>query len=201
MNAGTDIRRELHGLLLERSFRFGDFMLSSGRRSTYYFDGKQVTLEGRGLYLVSRLVLDRCRELHVTAVGGLTLGADPIAAGVAALSGTERQPLRAFIVRKAAKEHGTARVIEGPPLTEGDRVVLVDDVLTTGGSFLLAHEAVVETGAVVVEAITVVDREEGGADTLASRGIQLHALFRRSDFPDAVRPATGGASAGEVGAR
>jgi len=188
----SELRRELHGLLLERCFRFGDFVLSSGRRSSYYFDGKQVTLEGRGLYLVSELVLARCRALGVDAVGGLTLGADPIAAGVAALSGKEGPPVRAFIVRKATKEHGTGGAIGGRPLSRGDRVVLVDDVLTTGGSFLLAHVAVVETGAVVAEAITVVDREEGGTEALASRGIPLHALFRRSEFPDAVRPVPGG---------
>ena len=96
------LRQELHALLYERSFKFGDFVLRSGRRSDFYFDGKQVTLHGRGLYLVSRLILERCRELpEVTAVGGMTLGADPIASGVAALSGMEdSRPLQAFIVRK-----------------------------------------------------------------------------------------------------
>ncbi|HVS44021.1 MAG TPA: orotate phosphoribosyltransferase, partial [Candidatus Dormibacteraeota bacterium] len=89
-----DPRVELQALLQRRSFRFGDFLLSSGRRSDFYFDGKQVTLEGRGLYLASRLILDRCRELEVSAVGGLTVGADPITAGVIALSGTDPMPLR-----------------------------------------------------------------------------------------------------------
>ena len=126
-------RAEMHDLLAERAFTFGDFVLSSGRRSDFYFNGKQVTLEGRGLYLASLLILERCRELRVDAIGGLTLGADPIAAGVAALSG-EREPLRAFIVRKEVKDHGTARLIEGPPLHDGDRVMVVDDVITTGGS-------------------------------------------------------------------
>src|SRR5665213_119436 len=99
MNPDLDgARLELHGLLAERAFTFGDFVLSSGRRSDFYFNGKQVTLEGRGLYLVSRLILERCRELRIDAIGGLTLGADPIVAGVAALSG-EAAPLRAFIVR------------------------------------------------------------------------------------------------------
>jgi orotate phosphoribosyltransferase len=184
---GGALRVELYQLLAERSFRFGDFVLSSGRRSDYYFDGKQVTLEGRGLYLVSRLILARCHEIAAVAVGGLTLGADPIAAGVAALSGAEGVPLRAFIVRKEVKSHGTGKVIEGPPLMGGDRVVLVDDVITTGGAFITAAQRVREAGATVVEAISVVDREEGGAAALAEHGIPLWSLFRRAEFHSVSR--------------
>ena len=177
------LRDELRALLDDRSFRFGDFVLSSGRRSDFYFDGKQVTLEGRGLFLVSTLILARCREVGATAVGGLTLGADPIAAGVAALSGATDQPLRAFIVRKEAKAHGTGRAIEGPPLGAADRVILVDDVITTGSAFLTAAERVAEVGASVIEAVCVVDRQEGGHEALQQRGISLFALFERSEFP------------------
>ena len=192
MSAELDLdsaRRELHDLLARRAFTFGDFLLSSGRRSDFYFNGKQVTLEGRGLYLVSRLVLDRCRRLGVDAVGGLTLGADPIASGVAALSGQD-QPLRAFIVRKEAKGHGTGVLIEGPELTPGERVMVVDDVITTGGSLLKAVDAVVAAGAQVVEALAVVDREEGGREAIEARGIAVHALFVRSEFsaPAGARP-------------
>ena len=178
-----DLGAELQGLLQRRSFRFGDFLLSSGRRSDFYFDGKQVTLEGRGLYLASRIILDRCRELEVSAVGGLTLGADPIAAGVIALSGTDPMPLRGFIVRKEAKQHGTARAIEGPSLGPHDRCLLVDDVITSGSGFLTALEQVRATGAEVVEALVLVDREEGGEQALDAVGLRLHALFRRSQFP------------------
>jgi len=188
------VRAELHGLLASRAFTHGDFVLTSGRRSDYYIDGKQVTLDGRGLHLVARLVLQRCRELRVAAVGGLTLGADPIAAAVAALSGEGDAPLCAFIVRKAAKEHGTGRAIEGPPLRAGMRVLLVDDTLTTGGTFLAANQHVAETGAVVVEAVCVVDRQEGGREALEAAGIPLHALFTRSEFPAphaAVSPSPG----------
>ncbi len=182
--AAQVVRDELHALLRERSMRFGDFTLSSGRKSDFYFDGKQVTLDGRGLHLVSRLVVDRCRAVGATAVGGLTLGADPIAAGAAAVSGGDGgAPLRAFIVRKEAKQHGTGRAIEGPPLGAADRCVLVDDVITTGGAFLTALDRVAETGATVLEAICVVDRQEGGREALEARGLPLHALFLRSDFP------------------
>jgi orotate phosphoribosyltransferase len=179
------LRTELHALLYERSFQFGDFVLRSGRRSDFYFDGKQVTLDGRGLYLVSRLILERCHQLPgVTAVGGMTLGADPIASGVAALSGMEdATPLRAFIVRKEVKDHGTGRPIEGPALQPGEQVVLVEDTITTGGALLQAYDRVVETGAEIVEAIVIVDREEGGREALAERGLPLHALYRRSEFP------------------
>jgi orotate phosphoribosyltransferase len=183
------LRRELHTLLYAKSFTFGDFLLRSGRRSDFYFDGKQVTLDGRGLYLVSRLILTRCHELpHVTAVGGMTLGADPIAAGVAALSGMEdAHPLQAFIVRKEVKDHGTGKPVEGPTLQPGQAVVLVEDTITTGGALLQAYDRVVETGAVPVEAIVIVDREEGGREALADRGLPLHALFRRSEFPTPAR--------------
>jgi orotate phosphoribosyltransferase len=181
-------REELHSLLATRAFRYGDFVLTSGRHSEYYVDGKQVTLDGRGLYLVARLVLHRCWELEVNAVGGLTLGADPIAAAVAAFSALSENPLTAFIVRKEAKAHGTGRAIEGPPLEAGSRVLLVDDTLTTGGTFLQARDALTDTGAEVVEALCLVDREEGGREALEAAGIPVHALFRRSEFPapDAV---------------
>ena len=185
------LRDELHALLAGRAMQFGDFVLTSGRRSDFYVDGKQVTLDGRGLYLVSRLALERCRSLAVEAVGGLTLGADPIAAGIAALSGATERPVTAFIVRKEVKAHGTGRAIEGPALRPGARVLLVDDTLTTGGTFLTARDRVVAAGAVVVEALCVVDRDEGGREALDAAGIPLHALFNRSEFRarDAAVPA------------
>jgi orotate phosphoribosyltransferase len=187
----TALRRELHAMLYERSFKFGDFVLRSGRRSDFYFDGKQVTLDGRGLYLVSRLILQRVREIgDVTAVGGMTLGADPICSGVAALSGMEDDaPLQAFIVRKEVKDHGTGKAIEGPALHEGQRVVLVEDTITTGGALLQAYDHVLDTGAVPVEAIVIVDREEGGSEACAARGLPLHTLFLRSEFPTRLQPA------------
>lgn len=181
-HAQSQMRDELRRLLAERAFRFGDFVLSSGRRSDLYFDGKQVTLEGRGLHLASMLILQRCRELDVQAIGGLTLGADPLAAGVAALSGAESSPLQAFIVRTQAKDHGTGRLIEGPPLGPGTRVMVVDDVITSGRSLLRAVEAVAVSRAEIVEVLAVVDREEGGREALESAGLRVHSLFVRSEF-------------------
>ena len=176
-------RLELHDLLAERAFTFGDFVLASGRRSTFYFDGRQVTLHARGLHLVAALILDRCRELKVDAVGGLTLGADPIVAAVAALSGSDGgRPINAFIVRKAAKDHGTGRQIEGPVLVPGMRVALVDDTTTTGSSYLIAAAAVAPIGVEIVEAIAIVDRNEGAREALLEQGMKLHSLFTRHDF-------------------
>jgi orotate phosphoribosyltransferase len=178
----ADLREELRELVAVRAFTYGDFTLTSGRHSDYYVDGKQVTLDGRGLYLVARFALEHCRELDIDAVGGLTLGADPIAAAVAALSGEGAHPVTAFIVRKEVKAHGTGRAIEGPDLSAGQRVLLVDDTLTTGGTFLQAREAVATTGATIVGALCVVDREEGGREALEAAGITLHALFQRHEF-------------------
>lgn len=177
-----ELRAELRELVAVRAFTYGNFTLTSGRHSDYYVDGKQVTLDGRGLYLVARLALELCRAHDVDAVGGLTLGADPIAAAVAALSGESARPITAFIVRKEVKAHGTGRAIEGPALRPGQRVLLVDDTLTTGGTFLQAREAVAATGATIVGALCVVDREEGGREALEAEGIELHALFQRSEF-------------------
>jgi orotate phosphoribosyltransferase len=179
------LRIELHRLLAERSFRWGDFVLASGRRSDYFFDAKQVTLDGAGLRLCAALLLDRCRELEVTAVAGDD-GVGPLLGAIAALSAGESRwataPLRAFLIRKAEKQHGTAARIAGPAPEAGERVLLVEDVATTGGSVLGALEVLAPTGVRVVEAAVIVDREEGAAGALAERGLPLFSLFRRSDF-------------------
>ena len=175
-------------MLAERALSFGDFVLSSGERSDFYFNGKQVTLEGRGLYLVSLLVLERCAQWGVDVLGGLTLGADPIAAGVAALSGDGERPLRAFIVRKHVKDHGTGTLIEGPPLRRGDRVMVVDDVISTGASLLTAVDALAGQPVEIVATLAVVDREQGGREAIEARGLHVDALFARSDFAAATTP-------------
>ena len=175
-------RDELHGLLAERAFRWGDFVLASGRRSDYFFDAKQITLEGRGLLLAATLVLARCRELGVTAVAGDD-GVGPLLGAVTALSGEGADPpLRALMIRKAEKQHGTAAKIAGPPPVVGERVALLEDVVTTGGSVFRALEVLAPTGVTVVEVVVLVDREEGAATALTERGLALHPLFRRSEF-------------------
>jgi orotate phosphoribosyltransferase len=183
VSAAADERStELRALLAERSFRWGDFVLASGRRSDYFFDAKQVTLEGRGLSLAASLVLARCRELGVARIAGDD-GVGPLLGAIAALSAADGgTPLRALMIRKAAKEHGTMARIAGPAPTPGERVVLVEDVATTGGSLVRAAESLAPAGVHVVEAIVLVDREEGASAALAERGLRLVPLFRRSEF-------------------
>jgi orotate phosphoribosyltransferase len=160
---------------------FGDFTLVSGKKSKYYFDSKKTTLLPEGSYLVAREILRTIRDNGIQAegIGGLTLGADPIVCPVAALSHVDGPPLRAFIVRKEAKEHGTARKIEGN-LEPGSRVVVVDDVVTTAGSTLKAIEAAEAAGLEVVAVICLVDREEGGTEKLTRW--PYFPLFRRSEL-------------------
>lgn len=182
----TNERERLRDLLKTHSLMFGDFTLASGKKSTFYFDSKKTTLLAEGAFLTARAVLDLVRRegIRADAIGGLTLGADPIVCPVAALSHAEGPALRAFIVRKEAKDHGTGRRIEGN-LEPGSRVIIVDDVVTTAGSTLKAIEAAEEAGHTVVAVICIVDREEGGAEKLAK--YPFHPLFRKSEIFDQVR--------------
>jgi orotate phosphoribosyltransferase len=160
---------------------FGDFTLASGKKSTFYFDSKRTTLLPEGAWLTAREVLRLVRDkgIRAEAIGGLTLGADPIVCPVAALSHVEGPKLRAFIVRKEAKEHGTGRRIEGN-LPAASRVIIVDDVVTTAGSTLKAIEAAEAEGHSVAAVICLVDREEGGAAKLAA--YPFFPLFSRREI-------------------
>ncbi|MBE0466577.1 MAG: orotate phosphoribosyltransferase [Candidatus Desulforudis sp.] len=178
----TEDHQTLHRLLLTRAFQFGEFVLSSGKKSTYYFDGKQVTLDPGGAYLVARAVLDKVKGKGVQAVGGPVIGADPIVGAVAVVCALQGLNMGLFIVRKDAKRYGKRRRIEGPPLQPGTRVAVVDDVLTTGGSILEAVEAVQEAGCVVVKAVVLVDRREGGTELLESKAIPVDPIFTIEDF-------------------
>jgi orotate phosphoribosyltransferase len=174
-------RDRLRTLLKEHSLMFGDFTLTSGKKSRYYFDSKRTTLLPEGAYLTAVEVLKTLRDqgIEADAIGGMTLGADPIVCPVAALSQIEGPPLRAFIVRKESKEHGTGSRIEGRP-EPGARVVVVDDVVTTGGSTLRAIEAAQEAGLEVVAVVCLVDREEGGTEPL--QRWPYFPIFRRSEI-------------------
>lgn len=178
----TDPRGRLRGKLAA-CIRTGKITLSSGKETDFYFDGRQVSLDPEGSVLIAELVLEEVRKLGVEAVGGLTSGADPITSAVGVLAHQRGVPLKLFYVRKAAKGHGMKKQVEGPPLARGLRAALVDDVITTGGSLLEARDALVEeAGAQVTDAIVVVDREEGGRETLEREGIRVTSLFRRRDF-------------------
>jgi orotate phosphoribosyltransferase len=167
----------LDRLVLNRSVKRGHFVLASGRTSTFYIDCRLTTMSAEGLVLIGRLGLGALREAGwaPTSVGGLTMGADPVAYAIAAASVSAAPIVDAFSVRKEAKAHGTGRRVEGN-FAAGDRVVVVEDVITTGGSALKAIEAIREEGGEVLGILAVVDREEGGRATLEAAGWKVTAL-------------------------
>ncbi|NIM19209.1 MAG: orotate phosphoribosyltransferase [Candidatus Latescibacteria bacterium] len=169
-------RDELLSLLMEKSFQKGEFTLASGMKSDYYINGKLTTLNSRGAYLAARIFLAMIGDDVPDAVGGLTIGADPIIGSMLALAGMEDLPLKGFIVRKAAKEHGTQSLVEGD-LSEGDRVVVIEDVITTGGSSLKAIEAVKSLGCEVTRVLVIVDRQQGAQENLKKNGYRLESIF------------------------
>jgi orotate phosphoribosyltransferase len=170
-------RDDLRRLLVERSVRHGDFVLASGQRSSFYIDCRPTTMSAEGLVLIGRLGLEAIRAAgwRPRAVGGLTLGADPVAYAIAAASHGSDLPIDAFTVRKEAKAHGTGRGIEGN-FTSGAEVVIVEDVITTGGSARRAIASVEAAGGRVLGVLAVVDRGQGGRATLEREGRAVAAL-------------------------
>lgn len=166
---------------------YGEFTLSSGKVSPYYFDGRLLTLDPEGAYLVGRVLLPVVREAGAEAVGGPTLGADPMATAIALTSHIEETPIPAFIVRKEAKGHGAGRAIEGP-LPEGCKVAVVDDTCTSGSSLLHAIEAAEAAGCQVVMVATILDRREGGSDEIRRRGYPFWTLLEATSDGQ-VKPA------------
>jgi orotate phosphoribosyltransferase len=174
-------RNRLMELFRERALKFGDFTLASGKKSTYYLDGKQVTLHAEGLRQVSLGLLDLLKETEFDAFGGMSIGADPIVGGVLTVAAEQGRDLKGFMIRKEAKGHGTNKFVEGP-VEPGMKVVVVDDVVTTGGSSLLAVDRVEEFGCKVVQVVGIVDRLQGGAKNFADRGLPFVSLLSITDF-------------------
>lgn len=178
-------------LLRRKSVRFGDFTLASGAKSDFYVDCRVTTMDAVGARLIGELGWDLIRRVAaergvaVEAVGGLTMGADPVALAVAIASGREGAggPLHAFAVRKAAKSHGLGRLVEGN-FAAGQTVVVVDDVITTGGSTLQAIDAIEKEGGKVAFVMALVDREEGGRAAIEARGVPVYALATKSQLRD-----------------
>jgi orotate phosphoribosyltransferase len=179
-------------MLASRSARHGDFTLASGRRSNLYIDARLTTMHPDGLALIGPAGLAAIRAStwgrDVNAVGGLTLGADPIAYAISYASALETpaQPIRAFTVRKEAKQHGTGKLIEGP-FERGDRVAIVEDTITTGGSARRAVEAVRAAGGIVAGVLALVDREEGGREALEAEGLEVAVLVKASEVVALMR--------------
>lgn len=174
-------RQALIAAIREKALKFGDFTLASGKKAKYYLDGKQVTLDAEGARLIAEGILDLLAGDMPDAVGGMSIGADPITAAVITMSALRGTPLRGFMVRKESKGHGTNQFLEGP-VKPGDRAVIVEDVVTTGGSSLKAIERVEQFGMKVAGVVAIVDRMEGGREAFESRGHQLRSLLTIRDF-------------------
>ncbi|NNJ26139.1 orotate phosphoribosyltransferase [Alienimonas chondri] len=172
-------RDALHALILDRALKFGDFTLASGKKSSHYLDGKQVALHARGLRLISAGFLELAADWQYDAVGGMSIGADPLIGGVLTLA--EREDLVGAMIRKEAKGHGTGQYVEGP-LQPGQSVLVVEDVVTTGGSSLKAIKRLRDFGAVVCGVVAIVDRLQGGEAAFAEAGVPLKTLFTVKDF-------------------
>jgi len=178
----ADLKKDLFDLLNEKALKRGKFILSSGKESNYYLDGRIITLTPEGAFLVASLILDMIKSDMPCAIGGPTLGADPIAGALAALSHINKQQITTFIVRKQAKEHGTQQQIEGPALAKNSKVILIDDVATSGKAILEAKQALEKTGIKAERAIVIVDRQQGAAENLAKEGLKLESIFTIADF-------------------
>ncbi len=175
-------------LLADRSAKQGQFTLASGKKSTFYIDARLTTMSPEGLSIIGPLGVATIRKIgwDVDAIGGLTLGADPISYAISYASAASDHPLRAFTVRKEAKAHGTGKLIEGP-LRSGDHVVVIEDVITTGDSALRAIEAIRSAKASVSGLMALVDREEGGRQAIEKAGIAVASLVTASEIIAALK--------------
>ncbi len=174
-------KQALIALVREKALKFGSFTLASGKQASYYLDGKQVTLDSFGAKLVAEGILDLLPTPLPKAVGGMAIGADPITGAVITMAGQRGLALKGVLVRKEAKSHGTQKYIEGP-VSPGDTIVILEDVVTTGGSSLMAIERVEAFGLKVTGVIAIIDRMEGGAEAFTSKGYKFASLLTIRDF-------------------
>jgi orotate phosphoribosyltransferase len=177
----SSAKDRLRDLVNDRAVIRGDFILASGARSNYYIDGKFISLTSEGLACFARVVLDMMSGIEADLIGGMTLGADPIIGAVVAMSHLVGRPVDGIIVRKEAKDHGRGKQIEGP-MRDGARVVIIEDVVTTGGSSLKAIEAVEKAGGEIACVICLVDRLAGGKESFKSKGYRFEPIFTINDL-------------------
>ncbi|MEM9924418.1 MAG: orotate phosphoribosyltransferase [Cyanobacteria bacterium P01_D01_bin.50] len=177
------LRQRLLDLFCQLAYQEGDFVLSSGARSSYYINGKQVTLHPQGALAIGRILLNMLPG-DTQAVAGLTLGADPIVSAVSVVSALENRPIPALIVRKEAKGHGTKAYIEGPSLPEAAKVIVLEDVVTTGQSAMKAVTRLRDAGYTVNQVISLIDRKQGGEEYYQSVNLQFQAVFSITDLQE-----------------
>jgi len=190
-------KKRLIEIVIEKSFQYRDnppFTLASGRQSNYYFNCKPTTMDPEGMNLIGALLFDMLKDAPVTAAGGLTLGADPIANALSLISFQKERPIKSFTVRKETKDHGTKSKIEGS-LKSDEVVVILDDVITTGGSTITAIEAIKEAGLTIDRVVAFIDREEGGRENILRHVNRVDAILTRTEvmavyetlYPDGFR--------------
>ena len=178
-----EAKKRLAKILLEKSYREGEVLLTSGRTTDYYFDCKPTALSSEGSYLIGNLFCEMLKDTDAKGVGGMTLGADPLVSAVTVMSYIKGRPLPGFIVRKQSKGHGTNQFLEGlENFKPGDKVAMLEDVVTTGGTLLTACERVRAAGLEIVAVLAVLDRQEGGRENLAKAGYDLQSIFIRADL-------------------
>jgi orotate phosphoribosyltransferase len=178
------MKKRLGEIILERSFKYSEnppFTLASGKKSNYYFNCKPTTLDPEGMNLIGTIIFDMLKDSDITAAGGLTLGADPIANALSVISYQQGKPIKSFIVRKDIKDHGTKSAIEGNVL-RGEKIAIIDDVITTGGSTITAIEQARKEGLSVEMVITLIDREEGGRENILQHVDNIKTIFTRTDI-------------------
>jgi orotate phosphoribosyltransferase len=185
------LKTKLLELILKKAFKYSEepiFKLVSGRMSNYYFNCKAVALHPEGMYLIGNIIFDFTKGLNIKGIGGLTLGADPIAYAVAYTSYLKGRPVEAFIVRKAPKSHGTMQFIEGN-IKKGDKVVIVDDVITTGKSTIEAITRAKEAGLEIVKVLAFIDRQEGGKEAIEALGYKVDSVITKDEVMELYRKA------------
>lgn len=177
-----EAKKRLFDILKKEAFFKGDFTLSSGKKSSYYLDARLVTLSAEGAFLCGKLIRAVVAGKNPTAIGGPTLGADPMVGAVAAVSFLEGALVKTFIIRKEAKGHGKGRMVEGPELKADDRIVVIDDVATTGKAFIHSIDALAQDGLKPVACVCIIDRQDGAREAVAARGVELVSLFTAAEF-------------------
>jgi orotate phosphoribosyltransferase len=177
-----DDKAKLLGILKKEAFFKGKFILSSGKESDFYMDARLVTLSAAGAYLTGRIMLEMIKDEKIDAVGGPTLGADPMVGAIASLSYQAGRPIPTFIIRKAPKAHGKGNQVEGPALKEGSSVVIIDDVATTGKAFVESIEVLQKMNIKVKKAICIIDRGEGAREAVAKYNVPMEPIFTISQF-------------------
>ena len=178
------MKERLGEIILTRSFKYSEdppFTLASGRKSNFYFNCKPTTLDPEGMNLIGAIIFDLLKDTDITAAGGLTLGADPIANALAVISYQKGKPIKSFIVRKDIKDHGTKNAIEGN-VGPGEKVAIIDDVITTGGSTITAIEQARKAGLIVEMVVTLIDREEGGRENILQYVDNIKSILTRTEI-------------------